>query len=80
MIDSNTATANAVDMFRDARCVSVVTGDSEFSGFIGGFVREEDERAAVNVELLIESGAIIPCPPVGWCERLLYWFRDLGEA
>ena len=34
----------------------------------------------MNIQLLINSGALIPCPPVGWFERILIWFRDLDEA
>lgn len=33
----------------------------------------------MNVQLLINSGAIVVLPRNCWFQRMLYWFRDLGE-
>jgi hypothetical protein len=45
MFDTNTATAAAVDILRDAKCVAVLCGgDGDFAGFIGSFIRVPAQR------------------------------------
>ena len=34
----------------------------------------------MNIQLLINSGAITVCPIVGLFERILIWLRDLDDA